>query len=112
MGPVRVHCILRSRAPAARVGTRPSRDGNPTRRVAAAVRLLREAPVKLRTLVLVVVVVASLAIMWLLVSWKNQPPDVQFVKVSRETITSGVPTNGKVEPIEWATARPERAGLV
>lgn len=49
---------------------------------------------------------------WLLISTRNQPPVVSFVKVKRETITDAVPTNGKVEPIEWAEARAERAGPV
>ena len=49
---------------------------------------------------------------WLLISERNQPPPVAFVKVKRETITDAVPTNGKVEPIEWAEARAERGGPV
>ena len=49
---------------------------------------------------------------WLVISARNQPPVVSFVKVKRETITDSVPTNGKVEPIEWAEARAERAGPV
>jgi multidrug efflux pump subunit AcrA (membrane-fusion protein) len=49
---------------------------------------------------------------WVLISKRNQPPTVSFVKVKRETITDAVPTNGKVEPIEWAEARAERAGPV
>jgi HlyD family secretion protein len=67
---------------------------------------------KLRNLILLLVIGAALATMWLLASWKNQPPEVQFVKATRETVTSAVPTNGKVEPIEWATARAERSGPV
>jgi HlyD family secretion protein len=49
---------------------------------------------------------------WALMQLKTQPPEVQFGKVLRETITSSVPTNGKVEPIEWAVAKAERAGAV
>lgn len=49
---------------------------------------------------------------WLLISARNQPPAVTFVKVTRETIADAVPTNGKVEPIEWAEARAERGGPV
>jgi HlyD family secretion protein len=52
------------------------------------------------------------AVVWFVVNWKNQPPDVSFTKVTRETIVSSVPTNGKVEPVEWATARAERSGAV
>ena len=49
---------------------------------------------------------------WAIVNWRNQPPDVPFAKVLREPIASSVPTNGKVEPIEWAEARAESAGSV
>lgn len=64
-------------------------------------------------ILLVVVVVALLAGgVWMAVSLRNQPPEVPFAHVQRETITSSVPTNGKVEPIEWAEARAERMGSV
>ena len=43
---------------------------------------------------------------------KSQPPVVPFAKVKRETLVSTLPTNGKVEPIEWRTVRTEAAGLV
>ena len=49
---------------------------------------------------------------WALISARNQPPTVTFVIVKRETITDIVPTNGKVEPIDWAEARAEHAGPV
>ena len=49
---------------------------------------------------------------WQISKWKNQPPEVSFARVTRETITSSVPTNGKVEPMEWAVARADRAGAV
>ncbi len=49
---------------------------------------------------------------WVLLNLKNDPPEVQFAKAIRETIHSSVTTNGKVEPIEWAAARAERAGPV
>lgn len=51
-------------------------------------------------------------IAWKLVEWRNQPPQVTFVRAMRETITSSVSTNGKVEPAEWAVARAETAGPV
>ena len=62
--------------------------------------------------VTVLLVAAAGAGGWLLISQKNQPPTVAFVKVKRETITDSVPTNGKVEPVEWAEARAESAGPV
>ena len=55
---------------------------------------------------------AAVSLIWGLTSWKKQPPEVQFVRAIRETLYSSVPTNGKVEPIEWAQARAERSGPV
>ena len=49
---------------------------------------------------------------WALTTFRNQPPQVAFVKVVREPIASSVPTNGKVEPIEWAEARADRPGPI
>lgn len=43
---------------------------------------------------------------------KPAPPEVPFAKATRETIVSSLNTNGKVEPIEWASARAERSGVV
>ena len=43
---------------------------------------------------------------------KPAPIQVAFAKATRETIVSSLNTNGKVEPIEWASARAERAGVV
>ena len=61
-------------------------------------------------LMIVLVVPAAIAI-WIL-SRRTAPPEVNFVKVARETIISSLGTNGKVEPIEWLPARAERAGTV
>ena len=43
---------------------------------------------------------------------KTEAPQVPFAKVKRETLISTLPTNGKVEPIEWQTVRSESEGLV
>ena len=43
---------------------------------------------------------------------KNAPPKVSFTRVKRTTLTSTLPTNGKVEPFEWQTIRAERAGIL
>ena len=51
-------------------------------------------------------------LIWSLVNWRHQPPEIPFTKVVRETIVSSVSTNGKVEPIDWAAARAERSGPV
>ncbi|MCX6598244.1 MAG: efflux RND transporter periplasmic adaptor subunit [Acidobacteria bacterium] len=42
----------------------------------------------------------------------NEPPQVAFAKAERSRIESVVATNGKVEPLDWVTARAEREGLV
>lgn len=43
---------------------------------------------------------------------RSAPPRVTFVKAGRETLVSRLPTNGKVEPLEWQVVRAETAGLV
>jgi HlyD family secretion protein len=43
---------------------------------------------------------------------KSRPPEIGFARVTREAITSSVPTDGRVEPLEWAVARAERPGAV
>jgi HlyD family secretion protein len=67
---------------------------------------------KPRVILIVLVLVIAGALVWSLVNWRNQPPEIPFAKVARESIMSSVSTNGKVEPIEWATARAERSGPV
>jgi HlyD family secretion protein len=49
---------------------------------------------------------------WQIDKWRHQPPEISFARVTRELIASTVPTNGKVEPVVWATARADRAGAV
>jgi HlyD family secretion protein len=64
------------------------------------------------TIVLLVgVLVLAGVIVWG-VSRKSAPPEAPFARTSRETIVSSISTNGKVEPIEWASARAERPGAV
>lgn len=65
-----------------------------------------------RFILLLLAAVVLGGLVWALVNWKSQPPEVPFAKVARETIVSSVSTNGKVEPIEWAAARAERSGPV
>ncbi len=67
---------------------------------------------KPRIILMILVLVVAGALAWSLVNWRNQPPEIPFAKVARESIMSAVSTNGKVEPIEWATARAERSGPV
>jgi HlyD family secretion protein len=68
--------------------------------------------VKLRHLLWMVLVAIAATGVWYAVTLRNQPPELAFAHVVRESITSSVPTNGKVEPLEWAEARTERAGPV
>ena len=44
--------------------------------------------------------------------WRNHPPEVEFVKIGRKKIVESLATNGKIEPVEWAAARAEMAGIV
>src|SRR5450432_1776267 len=60
---------------------------------------------------MIVLMAGTAAAVWIL-SRRTAPPEVDFVKVARETIVSSLGTNGKVEPIEWLPARAERAGAV
>ena len=52
------------------------------------------------------------ALAWWALYHRNLPPEVPFAKVKREKLVSTLPTNGKVEPIEWTTVRAETAGAV
>jgi HlyD family secretion protein len=52
------------------------------------------------------------AVGWWAYHRSNDAPPVPFAKVIRETLVSSLPTNGKVEPIEWQAVRVEQGGLV
>jgi len=52
------------------------------------------------------------ALGWWAYHRNNEAPPVPFARVVRETLVSSLPTNGKVEPIEWQAVRVEQAGLV
>jgi HlyD family secretion protein len=54
---------------------------------------------------------AAVVVAWVATK-KAAPQEVEFVKVTRETLVSSLNTNGKVEPIEWMPVRSERAGLI
>ena len=60
----------------------------------------------------VLVLIAAAAILAWLLAKKATPPEINFAKVSRQTLVSTLSTNGKVEPIEWMPARAERAGVI
>lgn len=84
--------------------------------MAVAVRLLRGAPlvkitIRRRTLILIFLVSIVVVVGWG-VSRRAAAPQIPFVKVTRDTLTSTLTTNGKVEPIQWASARAERQGVI
>ena len=64
-----------------------------------------------RSWLAILLVGAAVIVTWIATK-KAAPPDVEFVKVTRETLISSLNTNGKVEPIEWMPVRSERAGLI
>ncbi|HTR37220.1 MAG TPA: efflux RND transporter periplasmic adaptor subunit [Bryobacteraceae bacterium] len=61
---------------------------------------------------LVLLLIAAAAILAWLLAKRATPPQVDFAKVTRETLVSTLSTNGKVEPIEWMPVRAERAGVI
>ena len=64
-----------------------------------------------RTLLTLAMASIAIVMVWA-ISRRSAPPQAPFAKVTRETIVSTLNTNGKVEPIEWASARAERAGVI
>jgi HlyD family secretion protein len=64
-----------------------------------------------RSWLAILLVGAAVIVAWVATK-KAAPPEVEFVKVSRETLISSLSTNGKVEPIEWMPVRSQRAGVI
>jgi HlyD family secretion protein len=64
-----------------------------------------------RSWLAILLVGAAVIVVWVATK-RAAPPEVDFVKVTRETLISSLSTNGKVEPIEWRPVRSERAGIV
>jgi len=56
--------------------------------------------------------VAVIALAWWMYRRGTAPPEVPFAKARRERLVSTLVTNGKVEPLEWASVRAERPGLL
>ncbi len=67
--------------------------------------------IRSRNLLAILLIGAAVIVMWAAVK-KAAPPEVNFIKSTRETLVSSLNTNGKVEPIEWMPVRAERAGLI
>lgn len=59
-----------------------------------------------------IVILPLLVLLWWGVDRRQAAPEIHFAPVQKLTIESTVPTNGKVEPVEWAAARAEIAGVV
>jgi HlyD family secretion protein len=68
--------------------------------------------VRLRYLIWAAILAMAASGAWYAVTLRNQPPELAFARVLQEPITSSVPTNGRIEPIEWAEVRAEKSGPV
>lgn len=64
----------------------------------------------LKRLLFVLIPVTAL-IVWAFMR-RSGPPEIPFTHVIRESIASNLITNGKVEPVQWASIRSEAAGAV
>jgi HlyD family secretion protein len=64
-----------------------------------------------RSWLAILLVGAAVIVAWVATK-KAAPPDVEFIRVTRETLISSLNTNGKVEPIEWMPVRSERSGVL
>ena len=66
----------------------------------------------MKILVSLLLLIALAVGAWQLLEWRNLPPEVTFTRATRESISSSVSTNGKVDPAESAQARAETSGPV
>jgi HlyD family secretion protein len=64
-----------------------------------------------RSWLAILLVGAAVIVAWI-ATQKAAPPEVEFVKVTRETLISSLSTNGKVDPIEWMPVRSQRSGVI
>ncbi len=65
----------------------------------------------MKKLLLLLPIVVAAVIVWGLLR-KHQPPKVPVAAVRRQTLISTLPTNGRVEPLEWEAVRAGTAGVV
>ena len=65
----------------------------------------------MKKLVILLLLAVAAVIGWGILR-KNTPPSVAFARVKRETLVSTLPTNGKVEPLQWQAVRAQASGLV
>ena len=66
---------------------------------------------KTRHVLLILLIFVGALVFWAFAK-RNEAPAVSFAKVKHETLVSTLPTNGKVEPLEYASVRVDTAGLV
>jgi HlyD family secretion protein len=66
----------------------------------------------MKKLWLLLLAVILLLLLWWLVDRRESTPTIHLAEVKRETIASTILTNGKVEPLQFAAARAEIAGVV
>ncbi len=67
---------------------------------------------RLLTWIVLALLVCGGVVVWRVEVDRSRPPEIAFARVTRDNITSSVPTDGRVEPLEWAVARAERQGAV
>jgi HlyD family secretion protein len=60
----------------------------------------------------ILLIIPLIVLLWWAADRKTAIPSVHFARAERKSIASIVSTNGKVEPLEYATARAEVAGFV
>jgi HlyD family secretion protein len=65
----------------------------------------------LKKVLIPLAVLAIAAAAWIY-SRKPEIPAVPFARALRENLVSTLPTNGKVEPLEWSAVRAENPGIV
>lgn len=66
----------------------------------------------MKKVLLLVLPLAVAAVIGWAVLRKSEPPHVNFTHVKRQKLVSLLPTNGKVEPVEWQAVNASAAGLV
>jgi HlyD family secretion protein len=66
---------------------------------------------KTRHFLLILLVFVAALVLWAFAK-KNEARPVSFAKAKHETLVSTLPTNGKVEPLEYASVRVDTPGLV
>jgi HlyD family secretion protein len=80
--------------------------------MATVVRLLCSTEFVLkRRYLLILLAPLAIILIWSFAK-RSEPPAVPFAKVKRETLITALQSNGKVEPLRYASVRVDTAGLV